>query len=72
MAAADPLLSLQQDRPGDLLARRAAGIPVVVEFSGDLLQWHTLTNLPVGRPLQTVTDPGAETNVARFYRVRTP
>ncbi len=67
----DPLLSLQQKRPGELSVRRAAGLPVVVESSDDLRQWHTLTNLPLGGPIEAVTDPADANSAARFYRART-
>ena len=68
----DPLISLQQNRPGDLIVHRGAGIPVVLESSDDVHQWYTLTNLPLGQPVQPFTDPAGSSMPARFYRVRTP
>jgi hypothetical protein len=68
----DPLLSLHQGGAGDLVIRRASGIPTVVEFSEDLGPWQTLTNLPPGGPLETVRDPAGAKSAARFYRARAP
>lgn len=68
----DPLVSLHQSGPGEIVVARASGIPVVVEASADLRHWQTMTNLPVGPAVQPLTDPGASGIPARFYRVRTP
>jgi len=68
----DSLLSIEQNRPGDLVIRRALGIPVVVESSEDLRQWHTLTNLSLGQAIDSFTDPEPGISAARFYRARTP
>ena len=67
-----PLISLEQNQPGELIINRAAGIPVAVESTDDLRQWHTLTNLPLGQAVQPFTDPTASSLPARFYRARTP
>jgi len=47
-------------------------MPVVVESSDDLMQWHTLTNLLPGGPIQSLSDPEAASSPTRFYRMRTP
>jgi hypothetical protein len=72
MFESDPILSLQQSGPGEMVVTRAAGIPVVVEASDNLRHWDTMTNLPVGNPVQAFTDPAGRSMPARFYRARTP
>jgi hypothetical protein len=65
----DPLLSLQKEPLGELIIRKASGLPAQVEVSDDLLHWLTLTNIPPGPILQSVDDPNL-TAPYRFYRAR--
>jgi hypothetical protein len=68
----DPLISLQQEGPGELIVRRAEGISVILEASEDLLRWNVLAHLPSGDSVQPYTDPARSNIKTRFYRVRTP
>ena len=71
MLTSDPLVSLQLATRGTLTVQRAAGMPVVVEWTEDFHTWQTLTNLASGQPLETVTD-SSDGITKRFYRAHSP
>jgi hypothetical protein len=71
MLSSDPLIGLQLTTRGTLRVQRAAGMPVVVEWTEDFHTWQTLTNLTFGQPLETVTD-STDGITKRFYRAHSP
>ena len=71
MFASDPLVSLQLSTRGTLTVQRAAGMPIVVEWTEYFHTWQTLTNLASGQPLETVTD-STDGITKRFYRAHSP
>ena len=71
MLTSDPLVSLQLATIGTLTVQRAAGMPVVVQWTEDFQTWQTLTNLTFGQSLVTVTD-STDAATKRFYRAHSP
>lgn len=70
MFTSDPLVSLQLATRGTLTVQRAAGMPVVVQWTEDFQTWQTL-NLTFGQSLEKVTD-STDAVTRRFYRAHCP
>jgi hypothetical protein len=63
---------LRPDGRFEFTVQGEAGCPCQVEYSTDLLTWHSLTNFRSSSPTTLFIDPGSSNATTRFYRSLSP